>query len=412
MTLTFKEKLQNYADLAIEVGVGLQAGQRLIIRAPVDAAELVRLITATAYDAGARLVDVLWHDDAVTLARFQHAPRDSFEEFPRWRTEVLNQAAENGDAVLSLYSSNPNLLKDQDPELVAVVQRVTDQHMLPFRRKLMADKVNWSIIAFPVPSWAEAVFPDLPPAKQISALWEMIFKVCRADQIDPVEAWQEHNHTLKVQKNFLNLKQYAALQYKAPGTDLTIGLPEGHIWHGGSAKTVESDITFTPNIPTEEIFTLPHKDLVDGTVSSTRPLSYGGVLIDDFSLTFENGRVVNVTAGQGETVLKNLIDSDEGAARLGEIALVPNSSPISKSGLFFYNTLYDENASCHLALGRAYRFTLEGGNDMADEEFAVAGGNDSLTHVDFMIGSSQLDIDGITRNGAIHPIMRGGEWAF
>ena len=412
MTLSFEEKLQNYADLAIEVGVGLKADQRLIIRAPLEAAPLVRLIATSAYDAGARLVEVLWNDDKLTLIRFKHAPRTSFEEFPAWRTEVLTQAAEQGDAVLSIYALDPTLLKDQDSDLVAITQRVNNEHMTPFRRKAMADEVNWSIISLPVPAWAAKVFPNDPAEEQISKLWNVIFKVCRTDQIDPVEAWQEHMQTLKARKNFLTFKQYAALKYNAPGTNFTVGLPEGHIWHGGQSETVHTNISFTPNLPTEEVFTLPHKDLADGVVTSTKPLSYSGVLIEDFTLTFEMGRVVKVTAEKGETVLRNLIGTDEGSARLGEVALVPHSSLISQSGLLFYNTLYDENAACHLALGRAYRFTLDGAKAMSEEEFSRAGGNNSLVHVDFMIGSDQLDIDGVTRNGVVEPIIRNGEWAF
>lgn len=412
MTLSFAQKLQNYADLAVEIGIGLQPGQRLIIRAPIEAAALVRLITVSAYETGGRLVDVLWNDDAITLARFKHAPRDSFEEFPAWRTEVLTKAAEEGDAVLSIYATDPDLLKDQDPQLIAINQRVLDYHMLPFRRKAMAEEVNWSIITYPLPSWAAKIFPNDPPDAQMSKLWDTIFKVCRADQVDPVEAWQEHTQVLSGRKNYLNLKQYAALSYTAPGTNFTLGLPENHIWHGGRTKTSNANISFIPNIPTEEIFTLPHKDLADGIVTSTRPLSYGGVLIENFSLTFEMGRVVTVTAEKGEAVLRNLIATDEGAGRLGEVALVPHSSPLSQTGILFYNTLYDENASSHLALGRAYRFALQDGKTMSDEEFSLTGGNNSLVHVDFMIGSGELDIDGITRNGMVEPLMRAGEWAF
>lgn len=411
MDLTFQQKLQNYADLTVEVGLGLRPGQRLIIRAPLEGAPLVRLIATSAYEAGARLVDVLWNDDALTLARFNSAPRDSFEEFPAWRTEVLTQAAENGDALLSIYAADPELLKDQDPALVATVQRVTDEHMHAVRRKLMADEANWSIISLPIPAWAAKVFPAETPEEQMAKLWEVIFKICRADQIDPVEAWQEHSLALTVRKNYLNARQYAALRYSGPGTDFTLGLPEDHIWHGGGSETT-GGIPFIPNIPTEEVFTLPHRELADGVVTSTRPLSYAGMLIENFSLTFEAGRVIQATAEKGETVLRNLIAMDDGAARLGEVALVPNSSPISSSKLLFYNTLYDENAASHLALGRAYRFSLQKGKEMSDEEFALAGGNDSQTHVDFMIGSGQIQIDGITRNGAVQPIMRDGEWAF
>jgi aminopeptidase len=409
--LSFEQKLQNYAELAVKIGVGLRAGQRLMVRAPIESAPLTRLIVASAYKAGARLVDVLWTDDAITLARFNHAPRDSFEEYPTWQAEALTQIAEKGDAVLSIYATDPDLLKDQDPDLVTLVQRVAQTHLAPFRRKVMSDALNWSLISLPIDSWAAKIFPQSEPDEQIARLWEAIFKVCRIDQPDPVAAWQRHVAELSARKDYLNSKAYTALKYTAPDTDFTLGLPDNHIWHGAHSHTPDG-ITFIANIPTEEVFTMPHKDRAEGVVSSSKPLSYGGVLIEDFSLTFANGRVVNVTAKKGEAVLRKLIDTDEGSARLGEVALVPHSSPISQSGLLFYNTLFDENASNHIALGRAYRFCVTGGADMSDEEFAAAGGNDSLTHVDFMIGSGEMDVAGVTRDGQVEPIMRAGEWAF
>lgn len=411
MTLSFEQKLQNYADLAVKIGVGLRAGQRLMVRAPIEAAPLVRLIVASAYQAGARLVDTLWTDDAITLARFKYAPRDSFEEFPTWQAEALLQFAEKGDAVLSVVASNPDLLKEQDPELVALVQRVSQTHLQPFRRYVMADRLNWSLISLPIASWAAKIFPNSPPEQQMARLWEAIFHVCRIDQPDPIAAWQRHVAELSARKDYLNAKQYTALKYTAPGANLTLSLPDGHIWNGAQSQ-LANGITFIANVPTEEVFTMPHRERAEGVVSSTKPLSYGGVLIEDFSLTYEQGRVVKVMAKKGEAVLKKLIDTDEGSARLGEVALVPHSSPISQSGLLFYNTLFDENASNHIAIGRAYRFCLAGGVDMTDEEFAAAGGNDSLAHVDFMIGSAEMDVDGVTREGAVEPVMRSGEWAF
>lgn len=411
MSLSFTKKLQNYADLAVRVGVGLQVGQRLLIRAPLEGAPLVRLITESAYKAGASLVDVMWHDDALTLVRFRYAPHDSFEEFAAWRTEALTRIAEEGGATLSILAKDPDLLKDQDQTLIATVQRVYDQYMLPFRQLAMKNEVNWSIISLPIEAWAAKIFPNDPPQEQISNLWEAIFKTCRADTPDPVAAWQSHIEQLVEKKEYLTAKQYAALKYTAPGTDFTLGLPAHHIWHSGISQT-SSGIIFTANIPTEEVFTMPHKNQADGIVSSTKPLSYGGVLIENFTLTFEAGRVVNVTADKGESVLKNLIETDEGATRLGEVALVPHNSPISQSGLLFYNTLYDENAANHLAVGRAYPFCIENGSMMSDEEFAAAGGNHSLTHVDFMIGSNKMDIEGINHDGSTEPIMRAGEWAF
>lgn len=410
-SLSFEEKLQNYAELAVKVGLGLRAGQRLLVRAPVESAPLVRLIAASAYKAGARLVDVMWNDDAVTLARFNYAPRDSFEEFPTWQADALIKIANEGGAVLSIHATDPDLLKEQDPDLVALVQRVGQTHLIPFRRKVMSDELNWSIISLPIASWAAKIFPGSPPEEQIASLWEAIFTVCRIDRSDPVAAWQQHVAGLSARKDYLNAKRYTTLKFTAPGTGLTLGLPDHHIWHGAQSQT-PAGITFIANVPTEEVFTLPHKDRATGVVSSTKPLSYGGVLIEDFSLTFAEGRVVKVTAKKGEAVLKKLIETDEGSARLGEVALVPHSSPISQSGLLFYNTLFDENASNHVAIGRAYRFCVAGGPAMSDKEFAAAGGNDSLAHVDFMIGSAAMDVDGITPEGVSEPIMRAGEWAF
>ncbi len=411
MSLSFEQKLRNYADLAVKIGVGLQAGQRLMVRAPVEGAPLVRLIAESAYKAGASLVDVLWSDDAITLARFQYAPRDSFEEFPTWRAEALAAAAERGDAILSIHATDPDLLKDQDLELIARSRRVADINMTPFRRMAMSNAVNWSIISMPISTWAAKIFPDDEPDERISKLWAAIFNVCRVDQADPLAAWQSHIEQLAAKMDYLNAKQYVALKYTAPGTDFTLGLPDHHIWYGGQSKT-QTGLPFIPNIPTEEVFTMPHKDKAEGVVTSTKPLSYAGVLIENFGLTFAEGRVVKVTAEKGEAALKKLIETDEGATRLGEVALVPHSSPISQAGLLFYNTLFDENASNHLALGRAYRFCLENGAAMSDEEFATAGGNNSLTHVDFMIGSAEMDIDGLTGDGSAEPIMRGGAWAF
>jgi aminopeptidase len=411
MTIIFEQQLHHYAELAVKIGVGLQPGQRLMVRAPIEAAPLVRLITQVAYQAGARLVDFIWHDDAISLARFQYAPRDSFEEYPTWQADALLQLAQNGDAVLSIVATDPDLLKDQDPDLVALTQRVAQTHLLPFRRKAMADEINWCVMSIPIASWAAKIFPDSPPEEQMTRLWPTIFRMCRVDQPDPVAAWQEHVANLTTRQNYLNAKRYTALKYIAPGTDFTLGLPQGHLWCSAQSHT-PTGIPFIANVPTEEIYTLPHKGRTEGVVASSKPLSYAGVLIEDFSLTFQAGRIVNVTARKGEAILKKLIETDDGSARLGEVALVPHSSPISQSGLLFYNTLFDENASCHLAVGRAYPTCLENGPQMSDEEFAAAGGNNSLVHVDFMIGSDRMDIDGLTADGQAEPVMRGGEWAF
>lgn len=409
MSLSFEQKLQNYAELVVKAGLNLQPGQRLIIRAGVESAPLVRRVAESAYKAGSRLVDVMWNDDAVTLARFKYAPRDSFEEFPTWQAQGLQEAVERGDALLSIYATDPDLLKGQDPELIALAERTRQTHLRPFYKRIMNDEINWCVIAFSLAAWAARVFPHDAPADQVDKLWEAIFAACRADRPDPVAAWREQTRQLAARRDYLNAKQYVALRYSAPGTNFSVGLPENHQWEAGQKETL-SGIPFIPNIPTEEIFTMPHKDRAEGVLSSSKPLSYGGVLIEKFSLTFVDGRVVKITAEKGEDILQRLIDTDEGSARLGEVALVPQSSPIARSGLLFYNTLFDENASNHVALGRAYRFCVKNGAEMSDQEFAAAGGNDSLVHVDFMIGSDQMDVDGITSSGATEPVMRAGEW--
>jgi aminopeptidase len=411
MGLSFREKLENYADLAVKVGVGLQKGQRLVVRAPVECAELARLVVARAYGAGARLVEVLWADDDVNLSRLKYGDPDSFDDVPEAILDAMDKSTARGDALISIYATDPDLYQGQDPEAVARIQKQMQIRMRPISMRISNREINWCIIGAPVPAWAGKVFPAEEAEAGIARLWDAIFMTCRADLPDPVGAWREHHEILRKTRELLSDKQYQELHFQGPGTDLRVGMPENHIWAGGESKTV-SGIPFTANIPTEEVFSLPHLERIEGTVHSTKPLSYAGALIDDFSLTFEAGKVVKVEAAANQEVLQRLVDTDEGSSRLGEVALVPHSSPISHSGLLFYNTLYDENASCHLALGRAYRSCLSGGENMSDQEFMDAGGNDSLTHVDFMIGSAEMDVDGILPDGTREPIMRKGEWAF
>jgi aminopeptidase len=358
---------------------------------------------------GARFVDVLWGDDQLALIRLQHAPRDSFEEFPVWVAHGMVECAKRGDAFLTILANDPDLLKDQDPELIAITRKTMARHMEPYSGYISRNAVTWLVISAALPEWASKMFPNLSRDAQEAKLWDAIFTTCRLDQPDPIAAWQTHIQHLVARCDYMNHKQYAALELSAPGTDLTIGLPKGHIWQGGHV-TSEIGVGFTPNLPTEEIFTLPHRERTEGVVHSSKPLNYSGVMIENFSLTFANGRVANVTAEKGETLLRKLIETDDGAGRLGEIALVPYNSPISRSGLLFYNTLFDENAASHIAVGRAYKFCLSGSEEMSNEEFARVGGNTSLVHVDFMIGSDKMAVDGITAAGAREPLMRGGEW--
>ena len=403
--------LERYADLAIGVGLNLQPGQHLMIRAPLEAVELTRALAASAYDAGCPYVDVSYSDDQLQLVRLRHAPADSFEEFPTWRVRGMLERAEQGAAFLTVAGGNPDLLKGQDPERVATTMRAASEQSKPFRRDYISTmRVSWCVIAAAVVPWAARVFPDAPEPEQVDLLWEAIFRACRVDRADPRQAWRSHIDALEARREYLNERAYAALRYAAPGTELTVGLPKGHVWKGGIDHNAQGT-RFVPNIPTEEVFTMPHRQRVDGTLASTKPLNYGGRLIENFSLTFEGGRVVAVEAESGAQVLEKLIATDEGAARLGEIALVPHSSPISEFGRLFYNTLFDENASSHVALGQAYAVCLEGGEAMSEQQLADAGANASATHVDFMIGSEQMDIDGILADGSTEPVMRAGEWA-
>lgn len=397
--------------------MNIRPGQRLLVRAPspygvaFEHAPLVHYIAEAAYKAGARLVDVFWGDEKMELIRFAHAPRDSFAEFPRWKANGPLEYAEKGDAILTISATDPYLLSGQDPELVNVFQDTVWKEMAPYLRHGTNNTMNWCVISAARPSWAKRMFPKLDAEKAVAKQWKTIFQMCRVDQDDPIKAWEKHIRNLQTRSKYLSQKQYNALHYTAPGTDLTIGLPSGHLW-SSARELAQNGIEFTANIPTEETFTMPDRNRADGIVTSTKTLNYSGTLIEGIVVRFANGRVVEAHASKNEAVLQKMIATDEGAARLGEAALVPHSSPISKSGLMFHNTLYDENASSHLALGRAYKSTLAGGLELTDEEFFQRGGNQSLIHVDFMIGSDKVNVDGITGDGRTEPIMRKGEWAF
>jgi aminopeptidase len=411
------ELLPRYADVTVKIGLNLQPRQRLLILGPLanggvslEAAPLVRHVAASAYAAGAPLVETLWGDEALTAVRFKRAAPDSFTQFSAWLPGALVGHVEAGHAVLSIYANDPDHLKHEPPELVSALQQTTAHSVRPFRDQISRNQTNWCVVAAAARAWAARVFPDVPAEQQTDSLWAAIARLCRLDRADPVAAWEAHLKELFARTEQLNRKRYTALRYSGPGTALTIGLPEGHLWIGGRSASA-AGIDFAPNLPTEEVFTMPHKDRVDGTVRATKPLSYGATLIEDFSLRFEQGRIVELHAGKGEAVLRTLVETDAGAARLGEVALVAHSSPIAQTGLLFYNTLFDENATSHVAIGSAYKFTLKGGEAMTDQAFEAAGGNRSATHVDFMIGSADLDIDGISSSGTVEPVMRGGEWA-
>ncbi|MBE1555878.1 aminopeptidase [Sporosarcina limicola] len=408
---TFQQQLSNYADLAVKVGVNIQPNQYLYISASTVATDFVRLVTERAYEAGARQVFVDWADDIVSRLRFEKAPADSFSEFPEWKVIERERLAEKGAAFMSIVSQSPDLLKGINPSRISDAQKAAGQALDKYRQYVQSDKISWTVIAVPSEDWAAKVFPEITKSEQVPALWDAILKAVRADQEDPVQSWVNHDSNLHEKVNYLNEKRYRKLHYTAPGTDLTIELPEGHLWCGAGSIN-EKGHTFMANMPTEEVFTVPLKTGVNGYVSSTKPLSYGGNIIDHFKITFKDGRILDVAAEQGEEVLKRLIDTDEGAKHLGEVALVPHASPISQSELLFYNTLFDENASNHLAIGSAYAFCIKGGKKMSREELEKNGLNQSITHVDFMIGSDKMDIDGILDDGSTEAVFRSGNWAF
>ena len=409
MTLTFEEKLQNYARLAVRVGLGLREGQRVLVQAPVDTAPLARAVVREAYAAGASFVDVRWDDDDVQLARFELAPDGTFDTLSKWRVDAEIETANAGGAVIAIRATNPNLLGGVDAERVATHQKALAAYRRPYTEQVMTNRLNWNLISAPVPAWAELMFPDAAAAEAVDRQWDAIFAATRANRPDAVEAWQEHLANLKRRREVLNAKQYRALHFRGGETDLTVGLADDHLWGGGAADT-PGGITFTANIPTEEVWTAPHRERVDGVVVSTKPLSYNGTLLDGIRIEFKDGRITSATAGKGQATLEKMIATDEGSHRLGEVALVPHSSPISRSGLFFFNTLYDENAASHVAIGNAYRFNVRGGVEMNVQDFNAKGGNDSLTHVDWMIGSHEMDVDGVMHDGSREPVMRAGEF--
>jgi len=419
MSSNFEKNLEKYAEVIVKVGLNIQPGQRLLIGmpfyailgTPIELAPLVRLVVTHAYKAGARLVEVMWNDEQMELVRYQHAPQDSFEEFPTWRTDAALEVAKSGDAILIFGSGTPELLSEQDSELIETFILTTMKHMKPTIDLRVKNAMNFTIVAASIDGWSEKVFPDVPSDSRNAMSWDTIFDICRVKETDPISAWNDHITGLTARSDYLNKKQYTALKLTAPGTDLSISLPRGHIW-GSARMTSQGGIDYTANIPTEEIFTMPHKDKTEGIVSTTKPLSRSGALIEDVVFTFSKGKVVKATAKKGEEILHKLLETDEGILQLGEIALVPHSSPISQTGLLFYNILIDENASNHIALGRAYRFSVESGASMSDTEFAAVGGNSSLDHIDFMIGSGLMDVEGLKEDGTAEPIMRDGEWAY
>jgi aminopeptidase len=403
-------KLNRLAEVAIRVGLNLQPGQDLLLTAPSLALPLVRKIAEHAYRAGAGLVTPILSDEAVTLARYRFGSDGSFDRAAGWLYDGMSKAFTANTARLAIVGENPMLLANEEPSKVSRASKANSIAYQPALEKIVNFDVNWNIIAYPTASWAKQVFPQDEEDIAVGKLADAIFAASRVDNDDAVAAWRKHNAALRSRTEWLNNQRFSALHYSGPGTELMIGLGDGHEWVGG-ASSAKNGIVCNPNIPTEEVFTTPHARRVSGHVISSKPLSYQGSLIDRISVRFEEGRIVEAKAARGEEVLNKVLDTDEGARRLGEVALVPHSSPISKSGLLFFNTLFDENAASHIALGQCYSKCFVGGDKLTPEQIAARGGNKSLIHIDWMIGSDQTDIDGVHADGRRVPVFRRGEWA-
>ncbi|WP_142432517.1 aminopeptidase [Enterococcus faecium] len=410
MLSDFNELLKKYARLIAETGVATEKGHTVVLQISVDQAPLARLITQEAYKLGAAEVIVQWTDDQIQREFLLHAATDRIENVPQSKIDQADEWLEKGASRISVVSADPDAFAGVDSQRVASYQAAAGKALMNLRKATQANKVSWTVVAAAGKQWAAKVFPDLPEEEQVDALWDQIFKTTRVYEEDPVLAWKKHDEKLAKKAEELNQEQFSALHYTAPGTDIIIGLPKNHLWEGARSYNARGE-KFMANMPTEEVFTAPDSHRVDGYISSTKPLSYAGTIISGMKFTFKDGKVVDFSAEQGEDVLAKLLDTDEGARRLGEVALVPDPSPISQSGIIFFNTLFDENASNHLALGSAYAFSVKGGTEMSDEELAEAGLNRSQTHVDFMVGSDKMDIDGIREDGSTVPIFRNGDWA-
>ncbi len=410
-SLSFEEKLDRFAKVAVHVGLNLQPGQELLISATLDMVPLVRRITEHAYRAGALLVTTTYSDDETVLARYQYAPDASFDHAAQWMADGIAAAFKSGAARLALAGANPALLAGQDPAKVSRANIAGSKASKPAMELITRHAINWSILANATPAWAKLVFPNLPEDQAMDKLWEAIFTASRATSNDPVAAWKAHSQHLHERVAYLNNKRFHALRFHSNDgrTDLTVGLADDHLWAGGGG-TGGNGVFCNANIPTEECFTTPHKDRVDGFVQASKPLSHQGTLIEDIRCRFEAGRIIEATASAGEDVLNRLISTDDGARRLGEVALVPHSSPIAQSGILFWNTLFDENAASHIALGQAYATCLRGGEHLDEATLAGKGANSSLIHVDWMIGSGQMNVDGLASDSSSQPLMRNGEW--
>ncbi|WP_040198196.1 aminopeptidase [Candidatus Soleaferrea massiliensis] len=406
-----ERQLQNYAALIVKMGVNIQKDQELLIRSPIECAPFARQIAEAGYAAGAREVTILWDDEKFSKIKYTHSPLEVFESVPDWIAESNNYYARRGAAFVSIAAQDPDLFQLVDSAKLDAATKASFQAFKPFYDILDVNGIAWNVVSVPTAAWAKKVYPDCEAVEAVEKLWQAILKTVRADLDDPVAAWERHHAYLNEKVAYLNERQFARLHFKASnGTDLTLELPEGHVWAGGAERTAHG-VAFFPNMPTEEVFCLPHRERVDGTAVASMPLCYQGSLIENFSLTFQNGKVVSYQAAKGEEALKRLLETDEGASMLGEVALVPAGSPISRLRTLFYNTLFDENAACHLALGRAYASCIKGGLQMSKDELKAAGANDSMTHIDFMIGTEDMEITAVSKDGQETILFHQGRWA-
>lgn len=407
----YQLQLEKYADLAINIGINLKEHEGLIISGSTASLPLAREIIKKAYLAGAKHVEFMLSDDEMTLARYENARDFVFNSYPEWKVNMLISMYEDNYHHLFISAPNPELLKNISGDVIATDQKSSSAAMAPAMKYRMTGLTKWSIVAMPSPAWAKSVFPELPEDAAVEQLWHKIFDATRVSEHDPVKAWQIHNENLQKYKNYLNEKQFEKLVFKAPGTDLEVFLAEDHLWMGGS-KVSQAGHSYVANIPTEEVFTTPHRLKVNGTLKATKPLSLNGKLVEDFGFTFKDGQVVDFYAAQGKEVIEKLLSNDDGAKYLGEVALVQDNSPISNTGILFNNTLFDENASVHFALGRAYAYAMKNGSQMTQEELEAKGANYSLIHVDFMVGGPEMEIVGYEKNGTATPLFKDGNWLF
>ncbi|MEL3906911.1 MAG: aminopeptidase [Treponema sp.] len=408
--MDLQKNIEKYVSLILKAGLRLKKGDNLLVLVNEETLPMVREVTKQAYKMGVNDVIYDFSDDELTLLRYQYGNDEVFRYLPQFKMDYLEQAYKHNYHRLALVAPNPELLKNVDTNKISLWQTTYAKANQPIMKYVMENRVKWNVAAFASTAWAKTVFPDLAETDAVQKLWETIFAITRVNTDDPVAAWEKHNNALKEHEKILNTMRFEKLLYTGPGTDLEVYLPEGHSWMGGSATTTGGE-SFLPNIPTEEVFSMPHAYKVNGTLRATKPLAVRGKIVDGFEFTFKDGKIVAFDAKEGKDILDDLIHTDEGASRLGEVALVADDSPISNTNLLFKNTLFDENASCHFAIGNAYSENLPGSTVFTDEQKKAAGMNTSMIHVDFMVGGPELSVIGVKKDGTRVPVLERGNWA-